>query len=450
MPMSIGRDDNDEMLCAYGQETMQEEAFAFGLLEARGWLDPTGPEAERIVKATLKDVITHEVGHTLGLRHNFRASTIYTEKQVGDAAFTRKNGLSGSVMDYNAFNVSLEKETQGEYVMSTLGPYDYWAVEYAYKPIAPDQEKEELEKIASRNTDPLLAYGTDEEVGNNNDAMDPEVNQRDLGSDPLAFAKRRMMLSRELWDRWQSRKLEGDERRDILYRNVLAGFTQYALAATIASKYVGGMVYLRDYSASPRASFNPVDPARQREALKLVTEGLFQTDSFRFKPEFLVRLAGDPFEGGVGEKGSFTLAQRVLAVQGQVLDRLMGDGVANRLLDSSLKVGDARKALSLADLYDALQSAIWSDLKGAGDIPLMRRNLQREHVKRIANELTKPGKDTPADARALQRENARALIAQLRAAQARPGLSKEARAHIGESMNTLEEALKAPLQRAAA
>jgi hypothetical protein len=128
---------DEQALCSYGAEAFSEAAFASGLLEARGDLDPSGPEAEAIVKATLKDVITHEVGHTLGLRHNFRASTIYTDQQLSDAAFTRKNGLGGSVMDYNAWNIALDKEKQGEYVMSTLGPYDYWAIEYAYKPIDP-------------------------------------------------------------------------------------------------------------------------------------------------------------------------------------------------------------------------------------------------------------------------------------------------------------------------
>ncbi len=444
-PMPVGIQGQDDMLCMYGNEALQEASFAVGLLEARGDIDPNSPEAEAIVKATLKDVITHEVGHTLGLRHNFRASTIYTEKQLADPEFTRKNGLGGSVMDYNAWNIALDKEKQGEYVMSTLGPYDYWAIEYAYKPIPAASEKEDLARIAARSSDPLLAFATDDETPA--DAMDPQVNQRDLGSDPLAFARRRMQLSRELWDRWQARKLGPDDSREVLYRNVVSGFAQYALATQVASKYVGGVVYVRDYAGSPRASFTPVEPARQREALKLVTDGLFQPDSFRFKPEFLTRVAADPFEGGAGERANFTLASRVLAVQKQALDRLMSDAVAARLLDSSLKTGDPRKSLSLSDLYDTLQAAIWSDLKGAGDITLMRRNLQREHVKIMTAMLTRASAAAPADARALQRENARALIASLKAAQSRPGLSKEARAHVADSLNTLEEALRAPMQR---
>jgi Met-zincin/Domain of unknown function (DUF5117) len=444
-PMPVGLQGHDEALCMYGYEAYQEEAFATGLLEARGDLDPNGPEAEAIVKATLKDVITHEVGHTLGLRHNFRASTIYTEKQLADPEFTRHNGLGGSVMDYNAWNIALDKEQQGEYVMSTLGPYDYWAIEYAYRPLPPDREKAELAKMAARNTEPYLAYATDEETAT--DGMDPQVNARDLGSDPLGFAKRRMQLSRELWDRWQAKKLGPDESREVLYRNMVSGFLQYALAAQVATKYVGGVVYVRDYAGSSRASFTPIEPVRQREALKVVTDGVFKADSFRFRPEFLTRIAGDPFETGAAEHADFTLASRVLAVQTQILDRLMSDTVASRLLDSSVKSGDEKHALTLSDLYDTLQASIWSDLKGAGDISLMRRNLQREHVKRMAALLTKTSATAPADARALQRENARTLIAQLRAAQGRPGLSKEARAHVADSLNTLEEALRAPMQR---
>lgn len=441
-----GHDNEESAMCAYGNEAFSEAAFATGLLEARGDLDPNGPEAETIVKAILKDVITHEVGHTLGLRHNFRASTIYTEAQIADAEFTRKHGIAGSVMDYNAWNIALDHERQGEYVMSTLGPYDYWAIEYAYKEIPAAEEAAELGRIAARSNEPHLAYATDEETGTGIEAADPEVNQRDLGADPLSFARRRMVLSRELWDRWQTRQLPADEGRDILYRNVVSGFNQYSLAAQVAAKYVGGVVYVRDRAGSPRPSFTPIAPGRQREALKLVTEGLFQAESFRFRPEFLTRLAADPFEAGTGTRASFALPKRVLEVQTKVLDRLMNDAVANRMLDATFKVGDAKNGLSLSDLYDTLQAAIWSDLKGKGDIGLMRRNLQREHVRRVTFMLTRAN-GTPADARALQRQNALALVKQLRTAEKRAGLSKEARAHLADSRNTLELALKAPMQR---
>jgi len=104
--------------------------------------------------------------------------------------------------------------------------------------------------------------------------------------------------------------------------------------------------------------------------------------------------------------------------------------------------------MRLSEVYDTLQGAIWAELKTGQEITLMRRNLQRDHLRRVAGALVKPSPATPADARALQRENATALQQQIRAALAKPGMSKESRAHLGESLNTLSEALKAPLQRA--
>src|SRR5438270_785818 len=106
--------------------------FAHDLLEARGEIDPDGPEAEAFVLADVKDVVMHEVGHALGLRHNFRASMIYSQTQLNDADFTRDHGIAGSVMEYNAVNIALSGERQGSYGMNTLGPYDYWAIEYGY------------------------------------------------------------------------------------------------------------------------------------------------------------------------------------------------------------------------------------------------------------------------------------------------------------------------------
>ena len=85
--------------------------------------------------------------------------------------------------------------------MATLGPYDYWAIEYAYKEIPPEQEKAELARIAARGSEAALAYATDEDASF---AIDPEANQADLGGDPLEFARRRFALVQEMWERWQN------------------------------------------------------------------------------------------------------------------------------------------------------------------------------------------------------------------------------------------------------
>jgi hypothetical protein len=429
-------------------ESARELHFAMDLLEARG-LDMDSPEADAVAQAYVKDVIMHEVGHTLGFQHNFRSSGIYSLKQIQDPEFTRKNGLTGSVMDYTPFNISLKGEKQGEYVMSTLGPYDYWAVEYAYKEIDAAREKEELARIASRSTEPALAFANDEDAGYGDQAIgiDPEVNRFDLGAEPLDYYRKRLKLSRELWDRLQSLDLAQGESYERLTRSFVAGFNQLTRVAPLAAKYVGGVRHLRDHAGTGRPLYEPTAAAKQREALAMMTNDFFKVDSFRFKPEFLSRIGIDHFERP--RNPDVSVANAVLKVQGSVLDQLMADNVAARILDSQEKVADPSKAMRLSEVYDTLQGAIWAELKTGQEITLMRRNLQRDHLRRVAGALVKPSPTAPADARALQRENATALQQQIRAALAKPGMSKESRAHLGESLNTLTEALKAPLQRAA-
>ena len=442
--------DNDRS-CSYEAGAYENMAFAMDLLEARGEIKPDSPEAEAVVLATLKDVITHEVGHALGLRHNFRASTVYSPTQVSDAEFTRKNGLAGSVMDYNAWNLAVKGERQGEYVMSTLGPYDYWAIEYAYKPIDPDHEKQELAKIAARGTDPRLVYGTDVDAGfgGAREGIDPEVNRYDLGTDPLAFFQRQAILSHELWNRLQDRDLKTGESYTVLRRNFDRGFTLLGRALPGAVKQIGGLVSVRDHAGSGRPPLTPVPAARQRAALKSLETGLFSVDSFQFKPQFMSRLAMDPFERtseGVVNP-DYSLSTRLLGLQRNVLDQLMSESVAGRVLEAEFKVADQRSAFKLSELYDTLQNAIWKELKTGQEVTALRRNLQREHLHRLVNMLIRPSGSLPADARSLARENVIALRASIRGALGSKGYGKETRAHLAESLATLDDALRAQLER---
>ena len=445
-----GEFDPSADLCSYSQAAMEEASFALDLMAMRaqgtGTLDPV--EVERIVHAQLKGVVTHEVGHTLGLRHNFRASTIYTQAQLTDPAFTRANGLGGSVMDYEAYNIALNSEVQGEYVRNAIGPYDYWAIEYAYRELPAADEKQALSAIAARSTEPNLAYATDEEVTGDGDGMDPTVNQRDIGADPLEFARRRVMLSRELFDRLQSRSLADGEGYDTLTRNFQSGLGQMTLALGIAAKYVGGVVYLRDQAGSNRAPLTPIPAEKQRAALKLIADNLFSANGFNLKPEFVSRLVENTLDRGYTPPNDRSLDATLLSQQTMTLDRLLSPKVADRIQNARSKLANPAGAFTLEELYSTITRAVWTDAPGSSDVTPAQRALQREHARRLAAAITRPAAGAASgDARALHRLIAKSLLAKAQANKGNARLSAQTRAHLDEIADTLDAALKAQASR---
>jgi len=142
-----------------------------------------------------------------------------------------------------------------------------------------------------------------------------------------------------------------------------------------------------------------------------------------------------------------SVPNQILTMQKTVLDQVMSDGVATRIIEAQNISTKPKEVFQLSELYDNLQASIWSELKSGREVTPMRRSLQREHLRRVANAVLRSSPTTPADARALHRVNAHALAAEIRSAQAKPGFSKETRAHLAEALNTLDEALKAPMMR---
>ncbi|CAF4708737.1 unnamed protein product [Rotaria sp. Silwood1] len=150
----------------------------------------------------LTELVVHEVGHTLGLRHNFKASSAYTFEEIRNPEFTNQWGNGSSVMDYNAANISPPGMPQGTYWTPTIGMYDYFAIEYGYKNFPnikkADDEVPYLIAIASKSSDPHLVYGTDEDVANSffgPTSLDPLTQIFDLGSSPLKYAKDKPVIA---------------------------------------------------------------------------------------------------------------------------------------------------------------------------------------------------------------------------------------------------------------
>ncbi|MGB1521246.1 MAG: zinc-dependent metalloprotease, partial [Limisphaerales bacterium] len=140
----------------------------------------------------IADLVAHEVGHTIGLRHNFKASSIYDFKAINSDEIKGKKPFAGSVMDYLPVNMNLEGfgEEQGDYGMIEVGPYDLWAIEYGYSIVKKDDE---LKSILARVNDPLLAYATDEDTY----GPDPFARRYDFGKDPINYAKSQIKLAND-------------------------------------------------------------------------------------------------------------------------------------------------------------------------------------------------------------------------------------------------------------
>ncbi|MEP7056357.1 MAG: zinc-dependent metalloprotease [Caldimonas sp.] len=451
-PADLDHERLDPRLCDYADQAADQMAYALDVLEARGDLDPAGPEAEKFVLDYLTATTLHEVGHTLGLRHNFRASRIYSDADLSNPEFTRTHAMTGSVMEYSPVNLARPGDLMVQPFQLTLGPYDYWAIEYAYKPMERSSEVAELRAIAARSGEAELAYGTDED---NFLGIDPEALHFDLGNDVPAFAKKRIAIAHDLFKRQETRTFAPGQDYTVLRRSLGYAVGDVASAVGVLGRQIGGLRTLRDQPGSGRDPLQPVPAAQQREALDVIARGLFAADSFIVSPALQRRLApdfeerGDAAFGGDGAVATdFSLTQRVFAVQRASLGQLMSDAVAARIIDSQDKATRPADAFQLSELYGRLQREIWSELGVRADISAARRELQREHVNRLAAGVLRPGAASRADSRSLLRVQAQSLLAQIQTALGRRSYSADTVAHLQDSADTLTQALSAKLQRA--
>lgn len=451
---------NMRHLCDHAKGAVHQAAFGHNLLMARGLL-ANGTDIEGYISEFLTYIAAHEVGHTLGLRHNFRASTLHQLDKLQDVAATTEKGLTGSVMDYTPVNIAPQGAKQGQYWQTSLGTYDYWAIEYAYKPVAgskPSDELPELRKIASRVADPSLAYGTDEDAfGISPIGLDPRTNQWDFGDDPLGFYTERIKLAHEVLKGLETKVAKQGEGYQRLRRGFNQAFSELAIALLNANKYVGGVYHHRDHVGDPngRLPYEPVPAAKQRQALELLKTSAFGPNSFDLPPSLLNKLAVDrfwDFEGSIfrAQRLDYPIHQQVVALQRVLLDRLFNPIVLARLQDAELKYENPRDAFTMSDMFEGVQDAVWSEVKpgATAQINSYRRAVQREHLKRLARLVLRVDNNTPEDASTLARYNLTQLRGRLQQVLANGRtMNTTTRAHLMESAARIDETLKPQQQR---
>ena len=424
-PAGMPGADRQSTACHCGQCSLlagQGYQNAFGLTALAATATPaiSEDERERLIQQGLKLVAMHELGHTLGLRHNFKGTALASLDEINNADVTKRKPASTSVMDYIPVNIVPKGQPQGAYYPTELGPYDFWAIEYGYMPLAgskPEDERQSLGAIASRSGEPELAYATDEDTEEGD--PDPLSNRYDLGRDPLAFATQRAQLVREVIPQLIDRFTADDAGYEKVRQAFGVLLAAHGQASFYASRLVGGLYGSRSHHDDPNAPppFTVVPAKTQREALTLLSEQMFSDAPFDFPPAFYNQLVATRWRHWGAEsvpREDYPVHEVVLMWQQRILQQLLSPRTLSRLADSELKVEAADEALTVAELFTRLTEATFSEVDSLkkGDfsdrkpaISSLRRNLQRtvlQEMGQLALDLPQQ-RNPPPDARPLAR-----------------------------------------------
>jgi hypothetical protein len=450
--------------CALFAGHARETALAATALAVTSPGGLSDEEKERLVVQGLTLVAMHELGHTLGLRHNFKGSSLKSLADFNDVEKTRRSGGSTSVMDYIPVNIMPKGKTQGEYYATRIGPYDTWAIEYGYKPVSggnPQAERAALETIAARSGEPELAYATDEDTEWGD--PDPLSNRFDLGNDPLEFARVRAELVAQVMPGIVDRMTK-DGGGQGGYSRVRQAFgillSTHGQAMYNAARLVGGLYGSRSHRGDANAPppFRVVEPARQREAVELLAEQMLSAEPFSFPPELYNQLTATRWtHWGSREvdREDYPVHEVILMWQDRVLGRLLDPLVLARIRDNELKVPADQDAFTLAELFGSLDNAVMREVAEIGPaeysprkpaIASLRRSVQRAYVARLAGLAMAGGAANP-DAQALAAEQLRTLDERLGALLAKEDLKLDvpSRAHLVELRSRIDKVLDAEL-----
>ncbi|QFS42585.1 zinc-dependent metalloprotease [Nostoc sphaeroides] len=446
--------DND--LC-YSMESSSQAAMGALVLSILPNTTPSSETMKKYVHQYLRSLIAHEVGHTLGLRHNFHGSTMLAPEELNNTEITRTKGLVGSVMDYLPVNIAPQGVKQGDYFPGVVGPYDEWAIEYGYKRspsvavegIIPESEKSFLEQIALVSPQPELSYATDEDIWD----INPLANVWDMSSDVLLYSQWQMDNARFMWQRLGKGYLSIGES----YSNLRVSFNRvlkyYFRNASLLSKYIGGQSFRRLHASEDASwTFVPVSLLKQRQALTKLQEYVFAENAFSFSPQLLNQLAPSRWEhwgsSVPNNRLDYPIHDRILGFQSAVLRSLLDSDRLNRLQDIELKTQPG-EALSIPELFDTLQTGIWTEVLTPGEpkpISSIRRSLQREYLN-ILLEMMLGTTDTPEDGRTLAWYKLRQLqkAIDVRLKQLSESLDIYTLAHLEASGDRIAKALNAQL-----
>ncbi|EMI54505.1 putative secreted protein [Rhodopirellula sallentina SM41] len=410
---------------------------------------------EWFVGPLLADLVAHEVGHTLGLRHNFKASSLYTIAEINGEEVKGKKPFASSVMDYMPINYRYETgDVQGDYAMIDIGPYDYWAIEYGYT-----LKDSDLKDIVKRCSEPELQYATDEDTS----GPDPYARRYDFGKDPLEYTKEQSKLIKLYRDRLLDKFVKDGDSWAKARRGYELTLGLQMRSVSMMANWIGGAFVNRDKKGDPgdRVPVEVVPAKDQRDALKFVIDTSFRDEAYGLKPEILERLGVDKWLDGGGhsrmsDEATWPIHDRVLDMQASTLTLLMNPTTLRRVYDNELRLPEDEDALTLPELLNAVTTAVWSELdnacpEGRNDrkpmITSLRRNLQREHLQRLVDLILEdsPGTAAYSPISNLARMELRTLAAAMESTlkKCEGKMDAYTLAHLSESKERIQRALEA-------
>lgn len=396
---------------------------------------------DEVMGQLVRFVSSHEVGHTLGLPHNFGSSVAYPVDSLRSASFTKRmGGTAPSIMDYARFNYIAQPGDEGVILYPGIGDYDKWAIKWGYTWFddqSPEEEAKTLNKwTIERAGNPVYFYG--QQTGN---PIDPRAQSEDLGDDAMKASQygianlKRILPNIEKWTFEEGKPYDNLKE---LYGEVLSQWNRYM--GHVRSN-IGG-IYENDKTYEQTGPvYTHVAKARQKAAVKFINDQAFLTPNWMLDKKVL-----DKFDNA-------GIVDRLRRTQAGVLNGILDFQRLNRVIDNSVKNGSA--AYEMNELLADLRNGIWSELKTGANVDTYRRNLQRAYIERMSfllneNETPVPPQfaafagpqiDTSqSDIRPMARQELKLLSAQVRASL--PKYSNPVlRSHLEDVLVRIAEAL---------
>ena len=371
---------NNHLFCSKGHLMHENTLFGNTVLSATG---ASELEMEGLKEQGMKSLIMHEIGHTLGLNHNMKASQLFSPAQLADAVFIKGKALTGSVMDYAGINLTKDRSKQGQYYDMAVGPYDVWAIQFGYTPF---KSKTERAALLARSTEPELIFGNDaDDMRSPGKAIDPRVMIGDLSNDQIGYSIDRIELVNSMMKEIKTRFGNSGDSYMQLRQAYYILSQQSATAANIISRFIGGVYVDRSKpGTSETMPYTPVSLADQKRALKALKKYVFAPDAFTVPKDVYNYLAnqrrGYNFFGGPEDP---KIHEQILSYQTRVLAHITHPNTLQRISNSELYGNEYKLATYMTDLNNIM---FRSDVNGT--INSFRQNLQAAYTKGLIKMIT--------------------------------------------------------------